>query len=125
MSDLSKSEKIKIILEEVAKRKISAYELAKKTGLNESGLGRLLKNDITNPHKSTINILYDYLISIDKSENSNLSDSEVSEMVYKFVNNEERFMQEKAFANMIEIRVAKKVAKILSSKEDFEKWKNS
>lgn len=125
MSDLSKSDKIKIILQEVARRKISAYELAKKTGLNESGLGRLLKNEITNPHKSTINTLYNYLISIDKSEESDLSDTEVSEIVYKIVNNEERFMKEKPFANIIEIRVAKKIAKILSSKEEFEKWKKS
>jgi predicted transcriptional regulator len=125
MSDLSKPQKIKIILQEVAKRKISTYELAKKTGLNESGLGRLFKNEISNPHKSTIDTLYSYLTSIDKSEQNNLLDSEVNEIVYKIVNNEERFMQEKAFANLIEIRVAKKIAKILSNPEDFEKWKNT
>ena len=125
MSDLSKPQKIKIILQEVAKRKISTYQLAKKTGLNESGLGRLLKNEISNPHKSTINTLYNYLISIDKTEQNNLSDTEVSEIVYKIVNNEERFMKEKAFANIIEIRAAKKIAEILSSREDFEKWINS
>ncbi len=125
MSDLSKSDKIKIILQEVARRKISTYQLAKKTGLNESGLGRLLKNEINNPHKSTINTLYNYLISIDKTEQNNLSDTEVSEIVYKIVNNEERFMKEKAFANIIEIRVAKRISKILSDPEAFEKWKNN
>ena len=88
-------------------------------------MGRLFKNEISNPHKSTIDTLYSYLTSIDKSEQNNLLDSEVNEIVYKIVNNEERFMQEKAFANLIEIRVAKKIAKILSNPEDFEKWKNT
>ena len=56
---------------------------------------------------------------------SNLSDQEVKELVYLVATNEDRLMQEKVFANIIEIRVAKKVQLIMSSEEEYKKWRNS
>jgi transcriptional regulator with XRE-family HTH domain len=58
---LTKKEKIREIIKKVESTGISAYELAKNTNLNESGLNRILKGEIKNPHNSTIDLLYSYL----------------------------------------------------------------
>ena len=58
---ISKEKKIAKVLEAIDQRGLTAYELSKNTGLNESGLNRFIKKEITNPHKATITVLHDYL----------------------------------------------------------------
>jgi transcriptional regulator with XRE-family HTH domain len=63
VNELTKEIKIKKILEIVNSKGITAYELSKSTGLNESGLNRIIKGEISNPHTTTIDKLYSYLYS--------------------------------------------------------------
>lgn len=126
---MNKSEKIRKILNAIQERKSTAYELSKETGLNESGLNRFIKGEVSRPHTETVDKLYSYLYgnnTVSQSiVKSNLSDQEVKELVYLVATNEDRLMQEKVFANIIEIRVAKKVQLIMSSEEEYKKWRNS
>jgi len=60
---LSKKEKIIKILQTIVEKDISAYKVSKDTGLNESGVKRFLKGDVTNPQTKTVDTIYDYLYS--------------------------------------------------------------
>ena len=53
---------------------------------------------------------------------SNLSQAEINEIAYKVVTNEEAFMNVKAFSNIIEVRVAKRLQQIMSNKESYLEW---
>ena len=63
MSILNKKQKLEYIISEVQKIGISVYELAKATEISQAGLGRLLKNQVKNPHETTLNTLIKYLES--------------------------------------------------------------
>ena len=126
---MDKKNKLDKILEAVDKRSISAYELSKSTGLNESGLNRLLKNEVKNPHLATIDKLYSFLYNtntvLDNASDSILDEKELIKLVHDVAINEDALMEHKVFSNIIEIRVAKRIAVILSSDEEYKKWRNS
>lgn len=69
---LSKDDKIQKIHSRVEELGVSAYELAKETGLNESGLSRFLKKEVKNPHKTTIDVLYNFLYNKNIAKSSNI-----------------------------------------------------
>ena len=61
MSNLDKKEKVLLILEKVKKDGITAYDLSKKLSISESGLNKLFRGEIKNPHNSTVSALYEHL----------------------------------------------------------------
>jgi transcriptional regulator with XRE-family HTH domain len=61
MKDLTKEEKLQYIINHCKKYEITAYQIGKHTGLNVSGLNKLIKGMTENPNKSTINLIYDFL----------------------------------------------------------------
>jgi hypothetical protein len=63
MSELTKGEKLKKILEKVEKEGITSYYIAKHTELKESGLSKLFRGEIKRPHDLTVNTLYNFLYS--------------------------------------------------------------
>ena len=67
---MDKKDKIELILNEINKRDLTAYELHKNTGLNESGLTRIINGSVKNPQIGTINILYEYLFENNSFSNS-------------------------------------------------------
>ena len=72
MNTLTKQDKLHAILKVVESQDLTAYELSKQTGLNESGLNRLLKKKIANPHLATIDKLYEYLLGSQSTKNRNI-----------------------------------------------------
>lgn len=54
-----------------------------------------------------------------------LSEDELKKLALKVVMNEDQLMTIKAFSNIIEIRVAKKIATLLSDEKEYIKWRNS
>jgi transcriptional regulator with XRE-family HTH domain len=72
MNTLSKEEKLRFILRYVKEKDLSAYELGMKTGLNVSGLTRLVKGDVKNPNKGTVNILYNYITNLPEFDNQDI-----------------------------------------------------
>jgi hypothetical protein len=73
MSVLTKEEKLKFILRYVKENDLSAYELGTKTGLNISGLTRLIKGDVKNPNKGTVNILYNYITNLPEFDDQDVA----------------------------------------------------
>ena len=61
MYDLSKKQKLDFILEKTAELEISAYEIGKKTGLNTSGVERILNKTVKNPQENTLNKILEFL----------------------------------------------------------------
>ena len=66
MSNLDKKEKVLLILEKVKKDGITAYDLSKKLSISESGLNKLFRGEIKNPHNSTVSALYEHLFEKEK-----------------------------------------------------------
>ncbi|WP_405329578.1 hypothetical protein [Leeuwenhoekiella sp. LLG6367-2.1] len=58
---LRKEEKINLIREESEKHGITAYEMAKATGMTESGIARILDGTSKNPHNNSINKLLEFV----------------------------------------------------------------
>ena len=63
MRELNTSEKLEKVLTEIESKGISSNSLAENTGLNQSGLHRIIKGKVKNPHKSTVDVLYQYFFS--------------------------------------------------------------
>lgn len=70
MNNLTKKEKIQFVLEKVKENEISAYELGKKTGLNISGIERIINGSVKNPHEKTLDIIIDYIKTLYKKNNT-------------------------------------------------------
>jgi transcriptional regulator with XRE-family HTH domain len=66
MKDLTKQEKLNYIINHCKKNDITAYEIGKNTGLNVSGIDRIIKGMTENPNNSTINLIYDFLKNPEK-----------------------------------------------------------
>lgn len=61
MYGLSKKQKLDFILEKTTELEISAYEIGKKTGLNISGIERILNKSVKNPQENTLNKILEFL----------------------------------------------------------------
>lgn len=61
MYGLSKKQKLDFILEKTTELEISAYEIGKKTGLNISGIERILNKTVKNPQENTLNKILEFL----------------------------------------------------------------
>ncbi|SEH05281.1 hypothetical protein [Candidatus Venteria ishoeyi] len=61
MKPLTKEEKLQFIYDYTEENAISAYKIAKHTGLNEGGVGKILQKKSKNPHKYSVQAIYDYL----------------------------------------------------------------
>lgn len=61
MYELSKKQKLDFILEKITELEISAYEIGKKTGLNTSGIERILNKTVKNPQENTLNKILEFL----------------------------------------------------------------
>jgi transcriptional regulator with XRE-family HTH domain len=68
---LSKEKKLHYIIKHCEENNITAYIIGKNTGLNISGVDRILKNQTKNPNSSTINLIYDFLKKPDTYLNNN------------------------------------------------------
>jgi len=62
MSNLTKQEKIDFVIKYVEKYNITAYEIGAKTGLNTSGVSRILNGQTKNPQKNTVNDIYNFIL---------------------------------------------------------------
>lgn len=62
MSNLTKEEKIDFVIKYVKDYNITAYEIGAKTGLNTSGVSRILNGQTKNPQKNTVNDIYNYIL---------------------------------------------------------------
>lgn len=80
MYGLTKKEKLNFILEKLSEMEISAYELGKKTGLNISGLERIMNRSVKNPHENTLDSIITFLES--KVLGSNIGKVEESKNSY-------------------------------------------
>ncbi|CAL65859.1 helix-turn-helix domain-containing protein [Christiangramia forsetii] len=58
------------IVNEIKKKKITAYQIASETDLSEVGINKILNGQVKKPRKSTIKILSNYLNSSDNEKNS-------------------------------------------------------
>mgnify|MGYP000037926211 CR=1 FL=1 len=63
MSALNKKEKIKKIQQICSENNITAYNIAQNTTITEAGIGRILADKVKNPHDSTINEIYNYIVN--------------------------------------------------------------
>ena len=61
MNALTREEKLENIYKLVDNHQISAYSIAKNTGLSESGIGKILNKRNTKPHNTTVNLIYEYV----------------------------------------------------------------
>lgn len=117
MSDL-KINKLNKIINYVTENNISAYVIAKNTGISEAGVGKILNKVSINPREHNINLIYNYLfidnnILVLKKDGVEFSIEEIALFV---VNNENEFMKIKAFSNMAELRARNKVIEIMEKK---------
>ncbi len=119
MSDLDKKEKVLLILEKVKKDGITAYDLSKKLNLSESGLNKLFRGEIKNPHNSTVEALHNYLFNLKTTNvehkleiDGNLC--KLSSISSAVMNNEKLFMEnDKGFKLYIQDLVRKGVEQVL------------
>lgn len=100
--ELTIDQKLEYIYTQIKDTAITAYEVAKGTGLNESGLNRIFKKEIKRPHKSTVNILYDFIEAKKNKLRTNDIDDVLTEEEVKIVSDvlllkEEQIMKKDFF----------------------------
>ena len=61
MNELTKEEKIKLIRDLCDSEEITAYEIGQATGLDTTGIHRILKGETENPRNKTLNKILDFL----------------------------------------------------------------
>ena len=61
MNDLTREEKWDLIIEVVKEYNITAYEIAKGTGLTEAGILNIIQKKSKRPHESSLNEILNYL----------------------------------------------------------------
>ncbi|CAA0193795.1 helix-turn-helix domain-containing protein [Tenacibaculum maritimum] len=135
--------RLKFILD---KKDIKKGALAKKIGVHASTISNYIEGRVNNPNNlildkiiSQLNINKSWLYSgigeifasnIDSESNEkgecsfekNGVEISVGDLVGFIANNEEEFMKYKVFSNIIEVRVAKRIAEITISKEELFKY---
>ena len=83
---------------------VKAYEIHKKTGLNESGLRRILNEEIDNPQRKTRQVLIDFAGSISpKQENVDFRDLKIDDKLNVIFNQLQKINEgKKAISTMKE-----------------------
>lgn len=125
---ISKSEKIEIIKKIVDEGNVSKYQISKITTVSEPTIGRILSGATKKPSDRIVDEIYNSLTNESNTNNLFPKDTEVyfekdglrvsvNELSTFIASNEDAFMKEKIFSNIIEIRVAKRIAEITTSKE--------
>ena len=84
MKTLTKTKKLEFILKKAAELKFSPEKLAAKTDLSARALRNLLTGEVTNPHLTTVNQLYDFF---ENYGNKTGTTSEVNDTSKHYVNN--------------------------------------
>lgn len=79
MSDLEKEEIIKEITRITERHEVTAYEIAKNTGLSSVGVTKILKGDSKNPRIETLTVILNYLTK--KDSNDNIIEQSISENI--------------------------------------------
>ena len=74
MEDKLKAEKLKEILNYVEENNISAYSIAKETGISEAGIGKIINGASKNPQLRTLEKIHAYLFK-NKAEKCNINKS--------------------------------------------------
>lgn len=117
---------------------LTAYKIAKETGLSSVGIQNIISGTTENPRKETVKIIKDYINNIqNEDEKANIFALE-PELVYKVSKNydskvyqieEEIFARENIISNSIDTELIKHHRKIIallkSSIEEIEKAKNN
>lgn len=67
---ITKEQKIEEIISFVKSNEITAYSIAKATGISEAGIGKILNKLSKNPRNITIDTIYKFLFSNQKENNS-------------------------------------------------------
>lgn len=78
---LTTEENLKKILEIIDHRKLTAYQIAKETGISQAGLGKIINGQSVKLQKKTINKLLNYLVKNETTEN-NISLDEHPEVLH-------------------------------------------
>lgn len=110
---------LKDIIDEINKRGLTAYEIAKVTPLTEVGINKILNGHSKKPHKSTLAILENYLYStipnVQPSPNSNfavgsqnITNSELLELV---IDRLEEIRKHRLYKLLIENEILKRQLK--------------
>ena len=79
MKPLTKEEKLNFIYHYIENNAISAYKIAKNTGLNEGGVGKILQKKSKNPHKYTVDAIYNFLKNPAGSKTNHFSNTSEDE----------------------------------------------
>ena len=66
MKELTKKQKLDFIIKHCNENDVTAYMIGKHTGLNTSGIDKILKGLTENPNNLTVNLIYDFLVNPDK-----------------------------------------------------------
>ena len=109
MNALSLNEKLNLIVDLCEKHQITAYEIAKATGLSASGVQKILNNEIRKPHNKTLNSIREFVES--KIVNSDPYEppasggsSEIKKLVTEILDNETALMADPLFKLFIEVK---------------------
>ncbi|CAL2106674.1 hypothetical protein T190115A13A_270031 [Tenacibaculum sp. 190524A02b] len=130
------AEEIRKILKE---NNISGYKLEKDLKVTQVGADKFLNGETKKPYKKTLLMYDEYINNGFKTNNSYVNETEedynsneiceidgvkikLKSLVSYIATNEEKFMNEKIFSNIIEIRVSRKLAEITASKENLYKY---
>ena len=121
-------------LQIIRQKGVTAYELASATGLNESGLRRILDGEVENPRRTTKEKIILYVEGMSTVQDDTLNkvclikgDLEVTiqEIALFVAKNEEEVFQDRVMNNIVEKRVAKRLVDITSSPEKLKEFLNS
>lgn len=61
MDNLSKKDLVELVIRLCRDHNITAYEISKHTGLNTSGIQRILSGEVSKPREETLNSILNYL----------------------------------------------------------------
>ena len=121
MEVLNKTEKLNRILDIVRKKNISAYSIAKGTGISEAGIGKILNKSSKNPQKTTVDTIYRFLFSEEKPKSTGEfilfrgDRIPVSEWVYITVENDDLLMKYESYRLCTENKVLKRMLELKDS----------
>lgn len=113
---------LKNIIDEINKRGLTAYKIAKETSLSEVGINKILNGKSKTPHKGTIKILKEYLFRKPCIQGSNdlyltnknvadkLTDITTPELLHMLIVRFDELMEYRTFEILIEREVWKKQA---------------
>lgn len=61
MFGLTKKEKLEFVLEQIKEKRLTAYEIGKKTKLSVTGIDKIINGESKNPQENTLNRIIVYL----------------------------------------------------------------